>query len=51
MVSPSAMQVIEETYSNDSGASGGAQNNMGSNTDVLKITPSVVIGQVLGSHS
>jgi len=44
MVSPSTIQVTEEVLSNDSGASGNMQNMNGANTDVLKITPSIVIG-------
>ena len=51
MVSPSAFEIMSMDFSNDSGEYNNAQDNDQSSVgsaDVLKITPSVVIGKIVG---
>lgn len=50
MVSPSAVEIVSQDFS-DSNMGAAAQQENGYCADVLKITPSIVIGKVVGQSA
>ena len=54
IVSPNAIEIMSIEFSNDSGENNNAMDNdltANGNTDVLRLTPSVVIGKIVGPGS